>query len=55
MWFVMKDYIYYFRYMVYLIRSPIDVADWHSLEKFVCIQAFFLYKALVNEDSYSTR
>ena len=55
MWFIMKDYIYYFKYLACLIRSPIDVVDWHSLEKFVCIQTLFLYKVLVNEDSYSTR
>ena len=55
MFFVIEDYIYHFRYLAHFIGDLINIIDWYSLRKFVCIQMVFLYKTFINEDFYNIR
>ena len=34
---IMKNYVYYFRYLASFIKYPINIIDWYNLRKFACI------------------
>jgi len=52
---ILKYYIYYLRYLSSLILDAIHIVHWYQFGEPVSVKAMVFYKALINENSYSSR